>query len=192
MVADKERAGARRLRAGIVKEERKTVCPLDCPDSCGMVATVEDGRIVSLRGDRDHPFTRGFICRKMRRYIERVYTEDRLLYPQVRTGAKGRRPILADRLGRGLGYPDDQTGRGGEPPWRRGGAALFLCRQHGGGQPLCRPCFFIASGPCGWMRPSASPPPAPPGPGIAARHREARRRWRSMPSLSSPGASTSR
>ncbi|MGB5231535.1 MAG: molybdopterin-dependent oxidoreductase [Desulfoprunum sp.] len=89
MVADKERAGARRLRAGIVKEERKTVCPLDCPDSCGMVATVEDGRIVSLRGDRDHPFTRGFICRKMRRYIERVYTEDRLLYPQVRTGAKG-------------------------------------------------------------------------------------------------------
>jgi len=72
-----------------MKEEKKTVCPLDCPDSCGMIATVEDGRIVSLRGDRDHPFTRGFICRKMRRYLERVYAADRLLYPQVRTGAKG-------------------------------------------------------------------------------------------------------
>ena len=72
-----------------MREERKTICPLDCPDSCGIVATLVDGRIVSLRGDRDHPFTRGFICRKMRRYIERVYAEDRLLYPQIRTGAKG-------------------------------------------------------------------------------------------------------
>ena len=67
----------------------KTVCPLDCPDSCGMIATVRDGRVVSLQGDPAHPYTRGFICRKMRRYPERVHADDRLLYPQVRTGAKG-------------------------------------------------------------------------------------------------------
>jgi anaerobic selenocysteine-containing dehydrogenase len=70
-------------------EEKKTVCPLDCPDSCGMVATVRDDRVVSLRGDRAHPYTNGFICRKMRSYPGRVHAEERLLYPLVRTGAKG-------------------------------------------------------------------------------------------------------
>ena len=70
-------------------EQKKTVCPLDCPDSCGMVATLEGGRIISLQGDREHPYTNGFICRKMRRYHERVYAADRLLFPQIRTGKKG-------------------------------------------------------------------------------------------------------
>ncbi len=69
--------------------QKKTVCPLDCPDSCGMVATLDRGRIVSLQGDRQHPYTNGFICRKMRRYHERVYAADRLLFPQMRTGKKG-------------------------------------------------------------------------------------------------------
>lgn len=68
---------------------KKTVCPLDCPDSCGMVATLNEGRIVSLQGDREHPSTNGFICRKMRRYHERIYAADRLLYPQLRSGKKG-------------------------------------------------------------------------------------------------------
>jgi anaerobic selenocysteine-containing dehydrogenase len=68
---------------------KKTVCPLDCPDSCGMIATVRDGMVISLQGDPDHPYTRGFICRKMRRYPERVHASDRLLYPQIRTGGKG-------------------------------------------------------------------------------------------------------
>ena len=50
------------------------VCPLDCPDTCQMRVTVEDGVAVDLRGERDHPFTRGFLCRKMARYLDRVYT----------------------------------------------------------------------------------------------------------------------
>ncbi len=90
-------------------EKRKTICPLDCPDSCGMIATVVDGRVTALSGDREHPNTNGFICRKMRRYPERVYGEHRVLYPQLRVGKKGegkfRRigwdaalDILADRL----------------------------------------------------------------------------------------------
>ncbi len=70
-------------------ERKKTICPLDCPDSCGMIATVVDGKVTALNGDTEHPYTNGFICRKMRRYPERQYSENRLLYPQVRVGKKG-------------------------------------------------------------------------------------------------------
>jgi len=70
-------------------EKKKTVCPLDCPDSCGMIATVVDGKVTELNGDIDHPYTNGFICRKMRKYPERLYGDMRVLYPQVRDGKKG-------------------------------------------------------------------------------------------------------
>ncbi len=69
--------------------KKKTICPLDCPDSCGLIATVTDGAVVSLAGDPDHPFTRGFICRKMRHYPQRLQADGRLLYPQLRVGRKG-------------------------------------------------------------------------------------------------------
>ena len=68
---------------------KKTICPLDCPDTCGMLATVEDGKITALQGDKEHPYTAGFICRKMRRYPERLYCSQRILYPQLRVGDKG-------------------------------------------------------------------------------------------------------
>jgi anaerobic selenocysteine-containing dehydrogenase len=67
----------------------KNVCPLDCPDTCSMVVTVQDGVAVELRGDPDHRFTRGFLCQKMARYLERVYSPDRLLQPLRRAGRKG-------------------------------------------------------------------------------------------------------
>src|SRR6478752_5626383 len=69
----------------------KAVCPHDCPDTCGMVVTVDSatGRAVDLRGDRDHPFTRGFLCQKVANYLDRVYHPDRLLHPLRRTGKKG-------------------------------------------------------------------------------------------------------
>ena len=65
------------------------VCPLDCPDTCSMRVTVQDGVAVDLRGDADHPFTRGFLCQKMARYLDRVYSPDRLLRPLRRVGPKG-------------------------------------------------------------------------------------------------------
>ena len=65
------------------------VCPHDCPDSCAWIVTVEDGRAVRMAGDPDHPFTNGFLCTKVARYLERTYHPDRLLYPQIRAGAKG-------------------------------------------------------------------------------------------------------
>ena len=68
---------------------KKTICPLDCPDTCGMLATVEEDKVVSLTGDPDHPYTRGFICRKMRGYPDRLYSSHRILYPQKRVGRKG-------------------------------------------------------------------------------------------------------
>src|SRR5699024_4479552 len=64
-------------------------CPHDCPDTCAMLVTVEDGRATRVAGDPDHPFTRGFLCAKVNRYIERTYHPDRLLYPMRRTGPKG-------------------------------------------------------------------------------------------------------
>src|SRR5213594_1876005 len=70
-------------------EVRRSVCALDCPDACSMLVTVEDGHATQLRGDPDHPITRGFLCAKVSRYLEREYSPDRLLYPQRRTGAKG-------------------------------------------------------------------------------------------------------
>ena len=68
----------------------KSVCPLDCPDTCSMLVTVKDGMAVDLRGDPDHRFTRGFLCQKMARYLERVYSPDRLLQPLRRVGRKGK------------------------------------------------------------------------------------------------------
>jgi anaerobic selenocysteine-containing dehydrogenase len=67
----------------------RTACPLDCPDSCTLDVTVERGRIVKIDGGDVNPVTRSYICAKVRRFGERVYGEDRLLYPAVRKGPKG-------------------------------------------------------------------------------------------------------
>ena len=67
----------------------KTVCPLDCPDACSILATVENGRVTRLRGDPDHPFTRGFLCHKVANYDRRLYSPLRVLHPARRMGAKG-------------------------------------------------------------------------------------------------------
>ncbi|MGH8924849.1 MAG: molybdopterin-containing oxidoreductase family protein [Acidimicrobiia bacterium] len=64
-------------------------CHHDCPDSCGWVATVENGVAVKLRGNPDHPFSRGELCPKVNRFLDRVYHPDRVLHPLIRTGAKG-------------------------------------------------------------------------------------------------------
>ena len=67
----------------------RAVCPHDCPDTCSMLVTVEDGRAIRIAGEREHPFTQGFLCTKVAKYLERTYNDGRLLYPQIRAGAKG-------------------------------------------------------------------------------------------------------
>ncbi|HWC20127.1 MAG TPA: molybdopterin oxidoreductase family protein, partial [Terriglobales bacterium] len=66
-------------------------CSHDCPDSCGILITVNDlGRATRLRGDPTHPITRGFLCAKVAKYLDRVYSPDRVFYPMRRIAAKGR------------------------------------------------------------------------------------------------------
>src|ERR1700742_1628587 len=64
-------------------------CPHDCPDTCAILVEVTDGRATKVSGAEEHKPTRGFLCTKVTRYLERVYHPDRLLYPMRRTGAKG-------------------------------------------------------------------------------------------------------
>src|SRR6185369_5700212 len=66
-----------------------SVCPLDCPDTCSLSVTVSDGRVTAVDGSHRNPYTDGFICAKVRRYPERIYSPLRLLHPQRRVGAKG-------------------------------------------------------------------------------------------------------
>jgi len=67
----------------------KAACPHDCPDACGVLITVQDGRATKIQGDPDHPVTRGFLCAKVAKYLDRVYSPDRVLYPVRRVGPKG-------------------------------------------------------------------------------------------------------
>jgi len=61
-----------------------TACNRDCPDACGIVATVEDGRVLALAGDPEHPVTRGFLCERTSRFLRRQYDPARLTQPLVR------------------------------------------------------------------------------------------------------------
>jgi anaerobic selenocysteine-containing dehydrogenase len=67
----------------------RTACPHDCPDTCSILAHVVDGRLVRVQGDPDHAFTRGFLCAKVNRYPDRVYSPERVLSPMRRAGLKG-------------------------------------------------------------------------------------------------------
>src|SRR5688500_15242273 len=73
------------LKTGIVRG----ACPHDCPDTCAMLVHVEDGRATRVQGDPEHPVTRGFLCAKVNRYVERTYHPDRVLTPLRRVGRKG-------------------------------------------------------------------------------------------------------
>ena len=64
-------------------------CPHDCPDTCATLVTVENGRATRIQGDPGHPFTQGFLCTKVNRYLERTYHADRVLTPLRRVGPKG-------------------------------------------------------------------------------------------------------
>src|SRR5260370_39442201 len=64
-------------------------CPHDCPDACGVLITIEDGLATKIQGDPEHPVTRGFLCAKVAKYLDRVYSPDRVLYPMRRVGPKG-------------------------------------------------------------------------------------------------------
>jgi anaerobic selenocysteine-containing dehydrogenase len=72
-----------------MKQIVHAACPHDCPDACGVLITVADGRATKIQGDPGHPVTRGFLCAKVAKYLERVYSPDRVLYPMRRIRPKG-------------------------------------------------------------------------------------------------------
>src|SRR5437899_8848402 len=67
----------------------RAACPHDCPDTCAMLVSVEDGRAIAVHGDPDHPPTHGALCTKVSRYPERTYHPERVLHPLKRVGPKG-------------------------------------------------------------------------------------------------------
>jgi anaerobic selenocysteine-containing dehydrogenase len=93
-----------------------TACPLDCPDTCSLAVTVDDGRIIAVDADTSDnasPFTQGFICQKVKHHAKRVYAPERVLTPLIRTGPKGSgefspasweqaERLIADRLSRAI------------------------------------------------------------------------------------------
>lgn len=72
-----------------MKQIVKAACPHDCPDACGVLITVQDGRATRIQGDPEHPVTRGFLCAKVAKYLDRVYSPERVMYPMRRITPKG-------------------------------------------------------------------------------------------------------
>jgi anaerobic selenocysteine-containing dehydrogenase len=95
----------------------RAACPHDCPDTCAMHVTVEDGRATKVAGDPDHPITVGFLCGKVSNYLDRVYSDERILHPLIREGAKGEARFrraswdeALDRVAAGLRAARDEHG----------------------------------------------------------------------------------
>lgn len=74
--------------AGSTLTIKKTLCNRDCPDTCGIVATVENGRIVKLRGDPGHPITRGFLCFRTHQFLKTQYSGERIKTPLLRKNGR--------------------------------------------------------------------------------------------------------
>lgn len=66
-----------------------SVCPHDCPDTCGAITRVEDGRAVAFTASSDHEITRGWLCAKVNDYLAHAYHPDRLRFPLRRRSPKG-------------------------------------------------------------------------------------------------------
>jgi len=75
-----------------------TVCSHDCPDSCGVLVTVNaEGRAIKVAGDPTHPVTQGFLCGKVAKYLDRVYAPSRILYPLRRKPGVPKGPLEKGR-----------------------------------------------------------------------------------------------
>lgn len=70
-------------------EIKRTICPYDCPTSCGFLVETDGNKIYNVKGDKSHPATNGLICKKMRKYEKSIHSEDRILTPLKRVGEKG-------------------------------------------------------------------------------------------------------
>jgi anaerobic selenocysteine-containing dehydrogenase len=97
-----------------MKQIVKAACPHDCPDACGVLITVQDGRATRIQGDPEHPVTRGFLCAKVAKYLDRVYSPERVMYPMRRIAPKG--PAAELRF---AGQPGAAVPAHGNDIWQR-------------------------------------------------------------------------
>ncbi|MFR6643011.1 MAG: molybdopterin-dependent oxidoreductase [Megasphaera sp.] len=114
-------------------EQYRSVCPYDCPDACGLVVSVENGRVISVKGDETHPFTQGTMCPKMAHYERTVHSPRRLMTPLKRTGPKGRgefEPISWDQALREIAASWKNHGREGTGPFTYSYAGTMGIVQH--------------------------------------------------------------
>jgi anaerobic selenocysteine-containing dehydrogenase len=81
--------GAKHPESAAAQKIVNAACPHDCPDTCGMHISVENGVAVKVEGSKDMPFTQGTLCTKVARYLDRTYSKERVLHPLKRIGAKG-------------------------------------------------------------------------------------------------------
>ncbi|MFZ9156471.1 MAG: molybdopterin-containing oxidoreductase family protein [Ilumatobacteraceae bacterium] len=111
----------------------KGTCHHDCPDSCGWEVVVDDGVAVKMRGNPEHPYSQGELCPKVNRFVDRVYSPDRVLRPLVRTGRKGAAEFRETTWEEALGIVADRLHEiiardGGEAimPWGDAGTQGLL------------------------------------------------------------------
>src|ERR1017187_5857263 len=97
------------LATDFMKRVVHAACPHDCPDACGVLITIEDGRATRIQGDPEHPVTRGFLCAKVAKYLDRVYSPDRVLYPTRRVGPKGAASLREGRAASPVAPPGESA-----------------------------------------------------------------------------------
>jgi molybdopterin guanine dinucleotide-containing S/N-oxide reductase-like protein len=98
-----------------VKHVVHAACPHDCPDACGVLITIEDGRATKIQGDPEHPVTRGFLCAKVAKYLDRVYAPGRVLYPMRRVAPKGIAAHASSKADEASAAPLPSFARHGQP-----------------------------------------------------------------------------
>ena len=120
------------------KVMKRSVCPYDCPDTCGLLVEVKDGKAVKVSGDPEHPFTRGTLCVKMNHYEETVHSPLRLTHPMLRAGIKGSGKFRSvsweeaiDRIAEGWQKTIDQYGSEAILPYSYAGTMGLIQRNAG-------------------------------------------------------------
>ena len=104
-------------------------CPHDCPDTCSILTTVEDGQAIAVRGNPGSSLHQGRLCVKVNNYQERVYSDKRVLYPLKRVGPKGSKEFQriswdeATRIADALEGDHRRTWRAGDPALQLSGYA---------------------------------------------------------------------
>lgn len=125
-------------RFSLVSQIKRSVCPYDCPDTCGLLVEVFDGKAVKVNGDPEHPYTRGTLCPKMNHYERTVHSPFRLTKPLLRSGTKGSgnfQPIswkeAISRIAEGWANIIDQFGAESILPYSYAGTMGLIQRNAG-------------------------------------------------------------